>query len=432
MQKAIVCSQTDKYSSPQREFGAVIDFLIKASEHGSLQKYLDRYLDDPSSRRFVSQTLQRYDNPTFNSLLNWVKEEHIDPNDLRQADRLIYQSLENAELLSKKKLNEKIKYFLEQEFPGIDQSKLEDYLGKISDRILELQKLSAGYSSKNVLRLDNYVIKIDDFKRANLEHKILSLDLGEFSNYCPKPISAPVSIGGFGIWRMNDLKKEKPGYEKTGIADELEHYMKLIALFHTNATKAVKKNGIVLPVGHSSNMNYIDEAKMIFDRTGVPLNGEKNKLDNLKSPVNDIQNYIIENADTVIMGDLKIPENTVNGYIVDFGSVRWGSPAEDLARAFISKGLDYQDIVKYTNKYIQFRCQVDPEFREDMYKQSQLHSLVAAASINENMRFSRSMNKRIGILKPSKVLTRTRDHIHNAYSVLKDNKLNLNRLLIYC
>jgi hypothetical protein len=405
--------------------------LSPLEELASLRKlYIDgRKLQDPLS--YLIQLRKRYGNLDIvrlgrSSFLIDYSRPEIQKKIKTLEDMGVKVIFPGFPLRFEKKpdYKESIAKWLERIFK-LSGGELEKNLERITEKFEGLKKLEGGYSSHSVTELDGVVVKIDKPKRAAFEHRILSLDLGEYSEYAPKVLSKPETIDDLALWTMNDITQERHGSEKSGISDEIEHNMKAIGLFHYNATEAVKgSKEIVLPVGHSKidGLSYQEGILEAYGKIDQRLNGEKRKLEELTGALKAITQYLQDpaNADTVIHGDFK-KENIKNGHIVDYGNVRWGSAVEDLMRYFISKGLNEREMRHYVGRYIHHRSQYDSEFKENKRKHKEMYSLIPSIKLKENLRFGCALSRR-----PEELIRRDMPAlIENAYDALVEHRKEL-------
>ncbi|MHA2358062.1 MAG: hypothetical protein ACXABK_04770 [Candidatus Heimdallarchaeaceae archaeon] len=164
-------------------------------------------------------------------------------------------------------------------------------------------------------------------------------------------------------------------------------------------------------------------------------NGEQRILRDLDSPIRDTLNYVAANADTVIHGDLKVHlkgskimdfgSNVVDGKLVDYGRVRWGRIAEDLARAFVSADLTDKQIYHYTGKYIEHRCKHDQKFAADIRKQGQIYKDMPHLVREERIKYASVLRRRVGIVHPDELLATANKLVGDAYRGFKADREKL-------
>lgn len=290
-------------------------------------------------------------------------------------------------------LRDKLKSAVSELLPYLEYEKLMNYVEKIANRFDSFSKMTGGHSSKDVVSLEDIVIKIDaNPQRAFLESRFAKLDLKEFNKYRPESIGNITEVNSLSLWAMEDVKKLQSGFIKSGISDPIEHYLYVMGLFHNHATKKVREEKLILPIGHSSidGLKYIPGILLAYEK--INLRAER-ELAYLEPLLEEATAYTIEGADCVIDGDFK-KENTGNGYKFDFGSIRWGKAAEDLARYFITINLDKESITYYTGKYMKHRASHDFEFRDTPEKKKELYSSLQTLMLKENLRLAAALRRR--------------------------------------
>ncbi|MCK5026660.1 MAG: hypothetical protein KAS15_08745, partial [Nanoarchaeota archaeon] len=254
------------------------------------------------------------------------------------------------------------------------------------------QKLEGGFSSNIIVSSDESVIKISGNKPAQNELKIYSLDLKQMNAFIPK-LKDFLKLDNTTLMVLSNVRNCESGFHKSGFHDPILHNLYLMGLFHKEATKAVGKNGILMD---SLIYETLDGEKH-YESMTIPLshfNKQESREFRYESPYNlvkqvspiieDVNAYIIEDADTIVHGDWKL-ENTVNGHIFDFGVSRRGKEVEDISYFLSEMNFKFksEQMDQYIDYYIKFRSLHDCEFANDTKKHLEIKKYFIPARLKE-------------------------------------------------
>ena len=253
------------------------------------------------------------------------------------------------------------------------------------------------------------LLKIADSCRK--ESEVLSLPKGDYQNFSPKLVDSG-EFDGFSVIVMDNLQRRCAANELTGINDPVDHLMYTLALFHTEVTKAVFNSDLNIqsyPYRTLTGESHLAALE-------IPLGGKDWSVKDLRSDgvrkiiregggiITDVEDYMKSNDQTIIHGDPK-KENIVNGYLVDFGMVSRGSPVWDVAYALTDWNISQhpQLKLKYVDRYIQYRKELDPDFAstynsskeiQDMYHKTEFAANVLRTSVLRKRTFNKFYQRR--------------------------------------
>lgn len=325
--------------------------------------------------------------------LNWFKKDkfgrYVNEEAIRQLIRMGVTVQQAPDFIYRKNIHTKeddIRLLLAR--AGLED---ESIVSKVKGLDVS-RELEGGFSSNIVVSSKDQVIKISDKKYAQIEQRIYSLTLPQMKLFMPDYKDA-LELDNISLMVLENVENSESGFAKSRIQDPILHNLYIMGLFHNEATKEVMNQGVILNRLSYQTLN----GEKHYDSIVIPLShfspqelrefrreSPQQLVKEVRPIIDDVNAYILEEADTVVHGDWKL-KNTVNGHILDFGVTHWGKEIEDIGY-FLSEmsfNLSEEQIDNYTNQYIKMRCSHDKEFLQDTKKKSEIRRYMRPIRLKE-------------------------------------------------
>ncbi|MBN2111790.1 hypothetical protein JW707_01695 [Candidatus Woesearchaeota archaeon] len=327
----------------------------------------------------------------------------------------------------------------------------------------EKLNMPGGWTSKAILDMADDVVKVATIEQNRGEERVYLLKpkLEVFGNFMAEQRGQIVDLDdGNSLLVVGNLKKRKPAwvyatelYEKLGHGEKSPWFTKhrgyneamfnmfLLGFAHKELTQAVHKGAADFPnIKYSPKDGglHVDAIKRPLPATSIKVYREHmmpvpgRLIEESRKRVKAFRDYADSHSSkSVILGDNKIRENSINGYMYDFAMTGWGLEIEDIIYGLTEPGMGFcsedkpvdRNLIRhFVSEYIMMRCMHDEKFVSDVLrgKDREMLAVTDDAILHALSVYASCTRKRVQQMENGSIIPR-RNYFIRAMQYMLDN-----------